>query len=184
MAPPSGSHFLTQTSEHAQVIADTFRAAFAASKVGDCVVEMTAPKDSTRGGALALQHITLKAPTGLTLVVGSVNAPAKAAQIRSFAAVSTLHEERFHKPVTFDAASYEAMVETARSLLSAFGVELSVTDDGARTEPFAARATATGSKAAPLAKTASRRRDVLLFIAVASVVAVEAGILTRYLLQR
>jgi hypothetical protein len=123
---------LTQTSVQAQVIADTFRAAFAAQKIGEFSVEMTSPEGSTRGGALAMQHILLKAPTGLSLVVGRVNAPERKATLRTFYAVQQLHQQRFQKPVSFEAAAYDGMLETAKSLIGAFGVEIILTDSTGR----------------------------------------------------
>ena len=63
---------LTQYATHANTIADTFRAAFAKTKVGTHSVEMTAPQDSTKGGLLALQHVMLKPETGMGLVVAGV----------------------------------------------------------------------------------------------------------------
>ncbi len=125
---PSASNLLTQTSVQAQVIADTFRSAFAAKRLGDCNVEMTAPQDSTRNGALAMQHITLKGPTGLSLVIGRVNAPQKKATMRTYYAVGRLFQERFKKSPPFEQPAYDEMVSTARSLLSAFGVEVELTD--------------------------------------------------------
>ncbi len=125
---PSAPNLLTQTSVQAQVIADTFRSAFAAKKLGDCSVEMTAPQDSTRNGALALQHITLKGPTGLSLVIGRVNAPEKKATMRTYYAVGRLFQDRFKKSPPFEQHAYDEMVSTARSLLTAFGVDVELTD--------------------------------------------------------
>lgn len=124
----SASNLLTQTSVQAQVIADTFRSAFAAKKLGDCSVEMTAPQESTRNGALAMQHIMLREPAGLSLVIGRVNAPEKKATIRTYYAVGRLFRERFKKAPPFEQSAYDEMVSTARSLLTAFGVETELTD--------------------------------------------------------
>jgi hypothetical protein len=119
---------LTQFSGFANTIADTFRAAFKTSKVGEHAVEMTAPEGSTHGGLLALQHVTLKPPTGMTLIVGTVNAAEKRAEIRSYAHVNRVHEERFKKKVPFAEAAYGEFLEKAESVLSAFGLEVKVTD--------------------------------------------------------
>ncbi len=125
---PSGQNPLTQTAVQAQVIADTFRSAFAAKKLGDCSVEMTAPTETTRGGALAMQHIMLKGATGLSLVIGRVNAVEKTATMRTYYAVGRLFQDRFKKAPPFEQPAYDEMVATARSLLSAFGMEVELTD--------------------------------------------------------
>lgn len=119
---------LTQYASHANTIADTFRAAFMKTKVGDHSVEMTAPTDSTKGGLLALQHVTLKPETGMALVVGTVNAGEKRAELRSYAHVSKVNEERFKRPLPFDEASYRAFLDKAEGVLGAFGIETKVTD--------------------------------------------------------
>lgn len=119
---------LTQYASHANTIADTFRAAFARTKVGDLAVEMTAPTDSTKGGLLALQHVTLKPETGMALVVGTVNAGEKRAELRSYAHVAKVNEERFKRPLSFDEPSYKAFLDKAEGVLGAFGIETRVTD--------------------------------------------------------
>ena len=119
---------LTQYSTHANMIADTVRAAFAKTKVGTHTVEMTAPQDSTKGGLLALQHVILKPETGMALVVGTVNAGDKRAELRSYAHVAKVNEERFKRPLPFDEPAYAVFLEKAESLLGAFGIETKVTD--------------------------------------------------------
>jgi hypothetical protein len=138
MPEPVKPKVLTQVASHAHTIADTFRAAFAKTKLGEHGVEMTAPEGSTKGGLLALQHITLRSPTGLSLVVGTVNAIETRAELRSFAYVGKTHEERFKRPIDFDAAAYDAFLEKARSVLAAFGLEITVLD--APASPAAAEA--------------------------------------------
>jgi hypothetical protein len=119
---------LTQYASHANTIADTVRAAFAKTKVGENTVEMTAPTDSTKGGLLALQHLTLKPPTGMALVVGTVNAGEKRAELRSYTHVQKLNEERFKRPLPFDEPAYKTFLDKAESVLGAFGIETTVTD--------------------------------------------------------
>lgn len=119
---------LTQYSAHANTIADTVRAAFAKTKVGDHTVEMTAPEGSTKGGIEALQHVTLKPPAGMVLVVGTVNAGEKRAELRSYSHVARVNEERFKKPLPFDEPSYAVFLEKAEAVLGAFGIETKVTD--------------------------------------------------------
>ena len=119
---------LTQYSTHANVIADTVRAAFAKTKVGPLSVEMTAPQDSTKGGLLALQHVVLKPETGMALVVGTINAGDKRAELRSYSHLTQVNEERFKRPLPFDEPAYAAFLEKATSILGAFGMEAKVTD--------------------------------------------------------
>jgi hypothetical protein len=119
---------LTQFSGHANTIADTFRAAFAKHKIGGCSIDMTAPEGSTHGGLLALQHLTLHASDGLNIVVGTVNAQEKRAELRAYDVVAKIYEERFKKPVPFARPEYEGFVERAKPILGAFGLEVAVTD--------------------------------------------------------
>ena len=126
---------LTQYASHANTIADTFRAAFTKTKVGTHSVEMTAPTDSTKGGLLALQHVTLKPKAGMVLVVGTVNAGDKRAEIRSYAHVAKVNEERFKRPLPFDEDAYKAFLEKAEAVLGAFGIETKVTDAPRDTAP-------------------------------------------------
>jgi hypothetical protein len=125
---PDVVKILTQYASHANTIADTFRAAFMKTKVGTHTVEMTAPTDSTKGGLLALQHVTLKPETGMALVVGTVNAGEKRAELRSYAHVSKVNEDRFKRPLPFDEASYETFLDKAEAVLGAFGIDTKVTD--------------------------------------------------------
>ncbi|MBX3208083.1 MAG: hypothetical protein KF764_23760 [Labilithrix sp.] len=117
---------LTQFSSHANTIADTFRAAFVKTRLGECTVEMTAPDESTRGGLFGLQHLTLKNPSGMAVVVGSVHAGEKRAELRTFALVAGVHEERFKQSPSFSEAEYAAFLAKAEPILAAFGLEVSV----------------------------------------------------------
>ncbi|AKV04203.1 hypothetical protein AKJ09_10866 [Labilithrix luteola] len=122
------ANLLTQYSAHANTIADTYRAAFRETKVGDYTVEMTAPEGSTKGGLLALQHLTLRPPSGMSLVVGVIHAGDKRADVRSYESVKAMHEERFKRPLPFDAAAYAAFAEKSRAILSAFGLAVTVVE--------------------------------------------------------
>jgi hypothetical protein len=119
---------LTQYSAHANTIADTFRAAFAKTRVGTHVVEMTAPEGSTKGGLEALQHVTLKPDAGMALVVGTVNAGEKRAELRSYAHLDKVNQERFRRALPFDEPAYKEFLDKAASVLDAFGIETKVTD--------------------------------------------------------
>ncbi len=126
---------LTEYSGFANTIADTFRAAFKTMKVGDHAVEMTAPEGSTHGGLLALQHVTLVPPSGMSLVVGTVNAGEKRAELRSYDHVRRVHEERFKRGLPFEQGPYDQMLEKAESVLGAFGMAVAVTDAPLDTAP-------------------------------------------------
>lgn len=124
------AQLLTQYSSHANTIADTVRAAFVTSKVGDCIVEVTAPQGSTLGGKLALQHVTLRPESGSTvLVVGSLDAGKKQAEIRSFGEVAQVHETRLKRAAAFDAAAYRSFTEQLGEVLAAFGIVATVAAD-------------------------------------------------------
>jgi len=156
---------LTQYSSHANVIADTFRAAFAKSTVGDHAVEMTAPTDSTKGGLLALQHVMLKPSSGMAMVVGTVNAGELRSELRSYEYLSKLNEERFKRPLSFDEPAYEAFLEKAESVLGAFGIEVALHDPPAEATP-----SVTDELKAP-----PRQRGRLVPIVVAVLIALVVG---------
>jgi len=126
---------LTAYASQANMIADTYRAAFAQSKVGELSVEMTAPEDSTKGGLLALQHVTLKPPVGMALVVGSLHAGEKRAELRSYEHVARMHSERFKRPLPCDEPTYRAFVDRSKGVLGALGMTLVVSDPVATTAP-------------------------------------------------
>jgi hypothetical protein len=120
---------LTQFSGHANTIADTFRAAFAKHRVGGCKIDMTAPEGSTHGGLLALQHLTLLPAEGMNIVVGTVNAQEKRAELRGYDYVTRVYEERFKKPPPFARAEYEGFVEKSKPVLAAFGLAIVMADE-------------------------------------------------------
>lgn len=158
---------LTQYASHANTIADTFRAAFMKTKVGEHTVEMTAPTDSTKGGLLALQHVTLKPAAGMALVVGTVNAGEKRAELRSYAHVATVNEERFKRPLPFDEPSYATFLAKAESVLGAFGIDVKVTDAPRDVAPSFDDASEPGP--------ARPARTMLIVVLIALAVAIVAG---------
>jgi len=107
-------------------IAGTFRGAFADTKLGSHTPDMTSPEDTTHGGKLALQHVTLRKPSGLTLVVGTVNCVEHAAEIHPYAYLAGMNQERFKVALDFDAAAYQEFVDKARGVLHDLGIELSI----------------------------------------------------------
>ena len=162
---------LTQYASHANTIADTFRAAFTKTKVGTHTVEMTAPTDSTKGGLLALQHVTLKPETGMALIVGTVNAGEKRAELRSYAHLSKVNEERFKRPLPFDEASYKTFLEKAEGVLGAFGIDTTVTDAPRDIVPSFADAAAATATPAPRSSGAMLIVVVIVLLSLASAAA-------------
>ncbi len=168
---------LTQFSEHANTIAATFRAAFAKRHLGDCTIDMTAPEESTQGGRLGLQHVTLRTPDGLAIVLGMVHAGEKRAELRSFAVVARLYEDRFKRPPPFTEGAYETVViEKARPVLGAFGLDVTITDASPET-PSARSLDAADSIAPPPSKRTIVSWVVFLVAFVA--IAVVGGYLAR-----
>lgn len=164
------AQMLTQFSSHANTIADTVRSAFASTKIGDCIVEVTAPQESTEGGRRALQHVTLRSAGGdggTLLVVGTLNAAEKRAEIRSFVEVAGVHEARFKRPVSFDRATYEGFVETLDGVLSAFGLVLT------RAEERVVTSVRTEAELAPIV--AKRSTGIVAIGAVVAVLIALAG---------
>jgi len=172
---PQVVKILTQYASHANTIADTFRAAFTKTKVGAHTVEMTAPTDSTKGGLLALQHVTLKPETGMALVVGTVNAGEKRAELRSYAHLSKVNEERFKRPLPFDEESYKAFLVKAEGVLGAFGIDTTVTDAPRDIAP---------SFADPLAAVPAPRSSGSMLIAVVIVLLALASAAGWYIMRR
>jgi hypothetical protein len=119
---------LTEFSGFANTLADTFRAAFRTAKVGEYTADMTAPEGSTHGGLHGLQHITLGPQAGLAIVVGTVHAGDQRSELRSYEFVNRVHEERFKKPVPFDATAYKEFLDKSEGVLSGFGITVTVTD--------------------------------------------------------
>ena len=126
---PSQPKLLTEYQSHAHLIADTFRAAFVKVRLGECTPEMTAPEESTKGGLLGLQHVILRMPGGLSHVIGTVNAGERRAELRPFEWVVRVNDERHHRPLDFDAEEYGAFVEKASSVLGAFGLSVTVSQE-------------------------------------------------------
>lgn len=176
------ANLLTQYSAHANTIADTYRAAFRETKVGEYTVEMTAPEGSTKGGLLALQHLTLKPPSGMVLVVGVIHAGDKRAEVRSYASVKAMHEERFKRPLPFDENAYAVFSEKSHAILSAFGLAVTVVDASPPVTLVTTRATDAGDTAAEsgMRRTAANGNGRTMIIATAAVF----GVLVLALLAR
>lgn len=162
---------LTQVATHANTIADTFRAAFARTKLGEYAIEMTAPEDSTKGGLLARQHVRLRPESGMALVVGAVNAFDRNAEVHDYAVVSAMHAARFRRPPPFTEAEYAAFTARTESVLGAFGIHLDVKSEAV--SPPRPRAPTTEGEFAPPAVAPSR---VPLVLAVGLAVMTAAAI--------
>ncbi len=119
----------TANALQANRVAAMFRAALSKTKVGDLAVDISEPEETTGKGVLALQHITLKSPNGLSFVVGQVNAITRVAELRPFGTVVRLHEDRFKLPPSFDGATYDAFLEQCTTVLKDQGLSVSVVAD-------------------------------------------------------
>lgn len=126
------SKLLTQFAAHANTIAETFRAAFAKTQLGDCRIEMSAPEESTRGGHYGLQHVMLRNSSGMAIVAASVHAGEKKAELRAYDIVARLHNERFKKPPTFTESEYATFLGRAAPVFAAFQLEVTTVSDLAK----------------------------------------------------
>lgn len=165
---------LTQFSAHANTIADTFRAAFVKTKVGECAVEMTAPEESTKGGLYGLQHLTLREPDGRAIMVGTVHAGEKKAELRTWALVSRIYEERFKKPPSFTESQYEAFIHKAEPILGAFALDIAQVET-APEPPKSAKALDAEDDIPSIPPAARKRRLVTWILFVVALVAIIGG---------
>lgn len=167
-----GAKVMTQVASHANTIADTYRAALAQHRLGEHTVDMTAPEESTQGGKLALQHVTLRAPSGMSLVVGVLNAIEKTAELRTYPYVLKVYFERFKKSAPFSEEDYRAFVERSETILSAFGIAIAHADPAEEPAP----ALATPSAAPAAGARAGGRAPLVLGIAVVVLLTVALGL--------
>lgn len=130
------AHELTRVASHVHTIADTLRAAFGTMQLGEYVIEMTVPEETTKGGLLALQHVCLRPKTGMAIVIGTVNVVEGSAELRTFASVRDVYEKRFRRLAPFDESAYRAFIQRAEPVFANFGLEVRLTDGRAQaTEP-------------------------------------------------
>lgn len=125
------SKVMTQFALQANTIAETLRAQFAKTQLGDCKVEMSAPEESTRGGHFGLQQVMLRNPSGMAIVAASVHVGERKAELRTYATVSRLHMERFKRPPTFTETDYAGFLAKANPLLAAFNLQVTTMADEA-----------------------------------------------------
>ncbi len=124
----------TNVSSHAVGLSEMFRLAMAKMPLGRYRVEMTAPDQSTAGGARALQHVRLvvkpepgsEARDGAAhaLVVGHANVSTTAAELETLEAVEVAWAKRFEEPTGLDPSLYAAYLDEAEAVLQAFGLKV------------------------------------------------------------
>lgn len=92
--------------------------------------ELTAPEgQSTGGGAMAVQSITLKPedPSAGTLVAGTVNGAAMTAELRGYPYLNATYQMRYHgKHVDISADAYQKFVERTKAFFEGQGYRVSV----------------------------------------------------------
>jgi hypothetical protein len=96
-----------QAASLAEIVTDGFRGFHLGA--ADYVVELMAPEgQSTGGGALARQHIRLvpRRRGHPVVVVGTVDAVSRVAEVRTFDHVSLLHQVRFGRDLQIHAEEY------------------------------------------------------------------------------
>jgi hypothetical protein len=114
-------------STHAVGLSEMFRLAMAKMPLGKYRAEMTAPEQSTAGGARALQHIRLVPKTegvGHVLVVGNANVSTAVAELRTHDVVEDTCVERFRETAGLDPAEYAAFLDEAQAVLQGFSLKV------------------------------------------------------------
>jgi hypothetical protein len=145
--------------------------------------EMSAPDGpSTAGGKQSLQHITLVPEgTGGTLVIGAASLVEKTCELRSWAHVSEIFQQRF-KGATFAVAAdkYDALLEQIRSFFSERGFRVTMADmPVSRTVPPVGRMTAGTATAASAA--APGGFGLGMVVGIAALAAVLVGLVVFFL---
>jgi len=109
---------VTAVAGEAFTLSKAFNAAFRQPFDG-WQAELAAPLGpSTGGGAQALQHVALIAPSGERVAVGSVDLARHTATLRSHALVDQLHQRRFGAPLPVSTDAYASFQDVATRLLS------------------------------------------------------------------
>ena len=120
-APPP----MTAVAGEAFTLTRAFNAAFARPFPG-WQAELAAPVGpSTGGGAQALQHIALIAPSGERIAIGSVDPARHTATLRSHAMVDQLHRRRFRAPLPVAQPEFKRFQDMVSRLLA--GASFAVT---------------------------------------------------------
>jgi hypothetical protein len=126
--------------------------------------------ESTAGGKLALQHISLVPEGGgPTLVIGSANTVDKHAELRTYAHVGQIFRQRF-KGASFsvDQAKYDALLEQVRGFFAERGFRITMAE--------APAAPASMPSVVPVAAATGGRSPLPLILGVVAMVAVVAVI--------
>lgn len=171
--PAQRRALMTDLASQALDLSDTFSLMFEDRFVGH-KVSLAKPGMSTAGGKQAVQHIVLQGPDGASLVVGSVDAPAHRAALRSYDRVSGAYRSRFAAEFPIAEPDWRAFVERAHGFLREEGLEI---------QPEAAASGAYVAGAQPVARApAPSGRGVpvwlaLVFAAVLAAVAVGVTLL-------
>jgi len=117
----------TMVSTHAVGLSEMFRLAMAKMPLGAYRAEMTAPEESTAGGARALQHIRLVPRadgSGHVLVVGNANVSTATAELKTLEVVEDMCLERFKEPSGIDPTLYAAFLDEAQAVLQNFSLSV------------------------------------------------------------
>ncbi|MBX3184782.1 MAG: hypothetical protein KIT72_07960 [Polyangiaceae bacterium] len=121
----------TMIAQQAFDFAGLFTIQFSRLKIaGACVrtPELLAPEtDSTGGGKQALQHISLKpdVPGYPPVTVGSVNVAAKTGQLRTYACLYKMAQQR-SRPFDIEQQSYQQFFDSARMFLGQQGFTVQI----------------------------------------------------------
>lgn len=114
---------MTELASQAFDLSDTFNVMFERLFVG-FQVDLAKPGMSTAGGRHAVQHIVLHAQDGGTLVVGSVDAPGRRAELRSHSRLVSMHRQRFGTELPIGATDWGAFLARAEAFLHDEGIEV------------------------------------------------------------
>lgn len=123
----------TQVAAKQLSLAELFEERFQAGLQGPLHfrVELSAPDGpSTGGGKQALQHIKLVAPDGSgTIVIGSANAQAQTAEVRTFEQIAELYAQRYRgAAIPVDIVKYRELCQDLASFLRAMKLNVSMVD--------------------------------------------------------
>lgn len=173
-APPADPNdgLYTRMALKAVDLSDTFNALFGAPMPG-WRAEMGRPGMSTAGGRQALQHIGLRGSDGGTLVVGTVDASAARAELRSYRRLDAAFRERYRRPLPIRSPDWDRFAQRLVQFFREEGIAVRVESGaGGRDEDTEEIETRQGSSS-------------LAWILIGClVVAILAGILTWVLLTR
>jgi hypothetical protein len=127
MSEESDFDDLQQTEQAAK--SSHFKTTFDAAVKGlfsDYTVDLTPPEESTGGGVRARQHMRLSTKSGQVVVVGSANAAAATAELRTLGCVLEISKERFGSELPIPPPEYMKFLDRATDVLRTFGMKVSV----------------------------------------------------------